>query len=137
MNSNNKIDKVFNHSIEIPNECKNKNIYINITNIKNSKEMSKVIYYNKLITEINKENGTIRILNKETLSPISKVYIKVYAFIGFNKFHKDGYTDRRGLFNYLSVTCNHLTQTTKFAILINTQSYGSLVKIVNVNIPYK
>ena len=47
-----------------------------------------------------------------------------------NEFYKDGYTDLRGQFDYVSVSSNQLKNTQKFAILVVTKQYGTAVKYV-------
>ncbi len=48
-----------------------------------------------------------------------------------NEFYKDGYTDIRGGFDYVSVSSGQLKDTKKFAILIVTNDNGCSVKFVN------
>ena len=50
--------------------------------------------------------GQVRATESGTSKPLPKVYVKVYARLadGSVKFHKDGYTDQRGKFDYASVS---------------------------------
>lgn len=57
-------------------------------------------------------------------------YIKTYARMrdGSIKFFKDGYTDLRGRFDYLSLNTSELDAVDKFAILILNEDYGAIVR---------
>lgn len=61
-------------------------------------------------------------------------YCKVFAKrSGRVTFHKDGYCDLRGMFEYCSVsggprTPTHMSGGTKYAILVTSQHWGSIVQ---------
>merc|ERR1712228_822119 len=124
------------HGVSIPSSLQHTNMYISATSIepKNvSTPKSQAFYDHQLIVEIKDRFGVLRVLDREQWINVQKAYVKVYALVnGKAKFHKDGYTDRRGQFDYVSVSCEHLTSTQKFAILIATKKYGSMVKIVGI-----
>ena len=56
------------------------------------------------------------------------MYVKVYAQLadGPVKFHKDGYTDLRGRFDYASVNTNELDVASKFSILILSDEFSRM-----------
>lgn len=62
--------------------------------------------------------------------PLSKVYVKCFAkqASGGSKFHKDGYTDLRGTFDYSSLNMESDGGIEKFALLIVSEEYGSVIK---------
>ena len=62
--------------------------------------------------------------------PLSKVYVKVYARLadGRVKFHKDGYTDPRGRFDYATVTTPETTPVARFAVLVLADDRGAAVR---------
>jgi hypothetical protein len=64
-----------------------------------------------------------------TGAPLSTVYVKVYARDpdGSVRFHKDGYTDILGRFDYVSLS-NSPTQPTRYAVLVLDDERGSLVR---------
>ena len=43
------------------------------------------------------------------------------------KFYKDGFTDLRGRFDYASLNNDLVNQTEKFAILMISKEYGSII----------
>ena len=44
------------------------------------------------------------------------------------KFHKDGYTDLRGRFDYASVSTNELDAVARFAVLVLSDSDGAIIR---------
>ncbi|HXD89259.1 MAG TPA: hypothetical protein VN641_22395 [Urbifossiella sp.] len=61
---------------------------------------------------------------------MTKVYVKVYAKLadGSVKFHKDGYTDLRGRFDYASVNTPERQAIQRFAVLILSDDHGAVIK---------
>jgi len=43
------------------------------------------------------------------------------------KFFKDGYTDHRGRFDYVSLSTDALSNAVKFALLIMSETFGAVV----------
>ncbi|MDC0259529.1 hypothetical protein OAK43_04745, partial [Verrucomicrobiales bacterium] len=74
--------------------------------------------------------GRIQVRGKENGQPMSKVYVKVYSRFddGTVKFFKDGYTDLRGKFDYISLNTNELDRVEKFSLLIMSEKDGALVR---------
>ena len=46
------------------------------------------------------------------------------------RFHKDGYTDLRGRFDYASLTGANLETAERFAILVLSESDGAVIREV-------
>ncbi len=60
---------------------------------------------------------------------LPSVYVKVFSQQGSNvKFYKDGYTDIRGKFDYVQTSGNQLSRVTRFAILVMSDTLGSVIK---------
>jgi hypothetical protein len=66
----------------------------------------------------------------KTEKPLSKVYVKIYARMkdGNIQFFKDGYTDLRGRFDYVSLNTNELDNVIRFSILILSPENGALIR---------
>ena len=67
--------------------------------------------------------GELKVINKDTSKPLSKVYIKVFSMSKSTrkpKFFRDGYTDIRGKFEYAQNTGDKLKDVDDFAILISS-----------------
>lgn len=61
---------------------------------------------------------------------IGKVYVKVFAMNsnGREEFFRDGYTDIRGKFEYAHASGDALANIDLFAILIQSDEFGSQIK---------
>jgi hypothetical protein len=74
--------------------------------------------------------GQVRATEAATGKALPKVYVKVYARLadGTVKFHKDGYTDLRGRFDYASVSTPEKQGITRFAVLVLSEERGALIR---------
>ena len=116
--------------VAIPEQLKGKSLLVEV---KAGAVSESVNYYpNTLVTHINEKYGIARITSAENSKPLSSVYIKVYARFknGKVKFYKDGYTDLRGMFDYLSQNDDNLEQIERLSILILSDENGALIKEV-------
>ncbi len=77
--------------------------------------------------------GQLKVTSRDTSTPLAKVYVKVYARLadGSVKFHKDGYTDLRGRFDYATVSTPEKQPIQRFAILVLSEEYGASIKESN------
>ena len=73
------------------------------------------------------ETRAIQVLDGATGKPLAKTYIKVYAETraGEIVFHKDGYTDLRGKFDYLSHTGSDPSGIMRRALLVSRPEKGA------------
>lgn len=73
------------------------------------------------------ESRTVQALDAATGQPLAKAYIKVYAELttGEVVFHKDGYTDLRGKFDYLTSTATDATRIKRLAVLVTDPKKGA------------
>ena len=62
--------------------------------------------------------------------PLSKVYVKCYvrSADGQVKFHRDGYTDVRGRFDYATVSTPERSPPVRFAVLVLSDDRGAAIK---------
>lgn len=84
-------------------------------------------------TRINPADRSIQIIDPAAKVPLPGTYLKVYAESrdGTVTFHKDGYTDLRGKFDYLSHTAIDPSTIRRIAILVSHPEKGSLTRIIN------
>ncbi len=70
--------------------------------------------------------GEVKVTDAAARTPLPAVYVKVYAKLrgGVVRFHKDGYTDLRGRFDYASLTGN-TDVVESFAVLVMSDEHGS------------
>lgn len=78
-------------------------------------------------THLNPQTRTIQVIDPLLNQPLPKTYIKVYAQDqnGVISFYKDGYTDLRGKFDYLSHTAIDPSTISRLAILTSHPTLGS------------
>jgi len=74
--------------------------------------------------------GQLRATESATGKALPKVYVKVYARLadGTVKFHKDGYTDHRGRFDYASVSTPDRQPISRFAVLVLSDERGAVIR---------
>jgi hypothetical protein len=89
--------------VPVPDELLKKNMLVEAS----AAGKTKVAPYfaGEMDVKLSENYGQLRVTDSAGGKPLSKVYVKVYAKLadGSVKFHKDGYTDLRGRFDYASV----------------------------------
>lgn len=70
---------------------------------------------------------TLQVLDSATGRPLPKTYVKVYVLTASGEpvFHKDGYTDLRGKFDYLTHTATDPSTIKQLAILVSHPEKGA------------
>lgn len=135
----NNIDQLL---IAIPNDLINKNMFIEVYS-EGIKKFS-TYFCSSFKVKLNKEIGEVIVLENEENNYteelvkirkhkyIPKVYVKCFAKYKDNtvSFYKDGYTDLRGRFNYISTNTNQIKNVVLFSILIIDDIKGSIIKEV-------
>ena len=76
--------------------------------------------------------GQLQVTQSETGKELPKVYVKVYAKLPGERvrFHKDGYTDLRGRFDYASVSEPGTGDAMRYAILVLGTTEGAVIREV-------
>jgi hypothetical protein len=75
--------------------------------------------------------GQLRVTDAGSGKPLSSVYVKVFSEEkGIVKFHKDGYTDLRGRFDYTSVSGVPVSDMDRLAILVLDSERGAVIREV-------
>lgn len=112
----------------LPEKYHNANVLIEITAA--GRTRSRAYYSNALDVQLMENYGQLRVTHQNSGSPLSTVYVKVYARManGDVKFYKDGYTDLRGRFDYASLSTSGLDEVSRFSILISSEKDGALVR---------
>jgi hypothetical protein len=118
------------HAFALPKDFHTSNVLVEIVGPGSKK--SAAYYANTLNVQVAENYGRLSVRDAETDKPLAKTYVKVYAQFadGTNRFFKDGYTDLRGKFDYISLNTDELSQTQKLAILIMSDQHGAIVKEV-------
>ena len=111
----------------IPEEFTSKNIFFEVS----SGELKQFeTYYTSNITAIiNESFGVVKVCNNE-LKPLIKAYVKCFAKVNGEgmKFYKDGYTDLRGKFDYVSLSSDLIKRVRRFYLFISDEQLGSIIK---------
>jgi len=119
--------------IQLPDVLRGENTIVEM--IAGDVKVCKVNYDNEIIVQQSKDTGEIRVLQRNSRSPIERAYCKVYAQSirdGSSKFYKDGYTDCRGRFDYRYLSTDQLRDSTRLSILISTEKFGSAIQEVKI-----
>ena len=92
-------------------------------------------YSHGLSVAVMESFGQLRVTSRASGKALSRVYVKVYARDraggsggGIVSFYKDGYTDWRGRFDYASLSTARLDRVERFAILLQSEQEGAVVK---------
>jgi len=119
-----------NAKIAIPEQYLNKNVVIEVTG--HGIQCFQTYFSNSLKVHIFENYGEVKVTDNEN-KPLAKVYVKVFAETnsGTSDFYKDGYTDIRGRFDYVSLNTQDLSQVKRFALFIMSDSLGSAIKECN------
>ena len=74
--------------------------------------------------------GQVQVRVEKTGLPLAKACVKVYAQLsnGTVRFHKDGYTDLRGRFDYVSQSNRANDGVVEYSILIMSEENGSVIR---------
>ena len=87
-------------------------------------------YANAMEAQVIEQFGQVRVRHAESGAALGKVYVKVFARMndGSVRFHKDGYTDLRGRFDYATLSTGQLDQVQRFALLLMSENDGAAVR---------
>ncbi len=117
--------------LDLPDELKNKNILVEV--VAGDQAKSQPYFANSLDLQMVENYGQLQVMEQTSRKPISKTYVKVYAKMndGSVRFHKDGYTDLRGRFDYVSQSNNPLDGIQKLSVLVLSDSQGAMIRQSN------
>jgi hypothetical protein len=78
-------------------------------------------------------SGQLQVLDATTGRPLPATYVKVYveSASGQASFHKDGYTDLRGRFDYASLGDGSIGAAKRIALFISHDQAGATVREVS------
>ena len=115
-------------TIELPAELASENLLVEV--VAAGRKQSTTLLSNTLDVKLSENFGQLKVSSKDTGQAISRVYVKVYARSadGRIEFYKDGYTDLRGRFDYVSNSNVPLDSVEQFALLILSETEGAIVR---------
>lgn len=114
--------------VELPDALRKSNVVVEV--VAGGLRRSQPYYAHALDVGLVEAYGQVRVAHQLTHAPLSTVYVKCYARTrgGEVRFHKDGYTDLRGRFDYASVSTSTLDDVERFALLVLSDEHGALVR---------
>ena len=115
------------HELKMPEQLENKNVLIEV--VSGDQAKSQPYFANALDVQLVENYGQLRVSHRPDGKALSKTYVKVYAKTndGTVSFHKDGYTDLRGRFDYFSQSNNPTDEVRKLAVLILSGQHGAVI----------
>lgn len=116
--------------VPLPEEFASKNVLVEIVGA--GKTRAVPYYATAMTVNVTENYGHLRVTETAGGKALPKVYVKVYAKLadGTVKFHKDGYTDLRGRFDYVSVNTPERQAIEKFSVLVLSEERGALIREV-------
>ncbi|MEC8928735.1 MAG: hypothetical protein VX705_05930 [Verrucomicrobiota bacterium] len=116
------------HTFALPEAFHSANVMVEI--VANGQRKSQAYYANTLAVQMIENYGQVRITGQDKGKALVKTYVKVYGKLanGQVRFYKDGYTDLRGRFDYVSLNTGELDNVTSFAILILHPQHGATIR---------
>jgi hypothetical protein len=115
-------------AIDLPEQYRHSNVMIEI--VAGGTRRIQAHYANSLNVEMSEAFGRLRVRHIDTGQALPATYVKVYARRrdGSVRFYKDGYTDLRGRFDYLSLSTDELDRVQRFSVLILSDDYGATIR---------
>ncbi|MBA4064353.1 MAG: hypothetical protein C0501_11700 [Isosphaera sp.] len=118
------------HTVPLPAQFEGRNVLVEVTAAGKTKAVPHLA--TTMSAGLSENYGQLRVTETADGRAVGKAYVKVYAKLadGSVKFHKDGYTDLRGRFDYASVNTPERQAVEKFAILVLSDDRGALIREV-------
>jgi hypothetical protein len=115
-------------SFDLPAEFHGENVLVEVR--AGGIVRSEAYFANDLRVHGQESYGQIAVRRATDGGPLPAAYVKVYARLadGRVRFHKDGYTDLRGRFDYVSLSGMDGAQIERFAVLVLSEQHGALVR---------
>jgi len=113
---------------EIPKNFQENNLFIQLTSGAKTKNLT--YFPTSMNIFLIQDFGQVKVTDSYS-NPLNKVYVKCFKKTGTGKisFHKDGYTDLRGTFDYASLnTEEELKDVKMFSLLIMESGNGAVIK---------
>lgn len=117
-------------TVDLPAEFHNSNVYVQVTDRKNlGLTRSQVYFANSMVVQLIESYGQVKVTAKADGRPIVRAYVKVFCKLnnGTTGFYKDGYTDLRGRFDYVSLSSSKLDSVTNFSLLVLSDAHGAAI----------
>lgn len=116
---------------ELPQQFWQKNVLVEVR--ADGLVRSRQYFANALDVRFLESYGQVAVAEQEGERPLAKTYVKVFARMpnGDVRFHKDGYTDLRGRFDYVSLSDDPNRGATRYAVLVLDDQRGAVIREIN------
>ncbi|HEU4419113.1 MAG TPA: hypothetical protein VFT55_09255, partial [Planctomycetota bacterium] len=118
-------------AFELPQQFHQKNVLVEVraAGIVRSRQY----FANALSVRFLESYGQVAVTEPGSNTPLSKTYVKVFARLqnGSVRFHKDGYTDLRGRFDYASLSDDPNAGASRYAVLVLSEQRGAVIREVD------
>jgi hypothetical protein len=114
-------------TIPLPEDLAKQNVLVEVTAAGKSKALP--YYATAMDVSVVENFGQVKVTDPAG-KPLSKVYVKCYVrnADGTVKFHRDGYTDVRGRFDYATVSTPETSPPVRYAVLVLSDDRGAAIK---------
>jgi len=115
--------------VRVPEALASSNLFVEAVGLGEgagaSLRRSRVRFSNSLAVDVAAAYGVVTVRDRATGRGVPKTYVKAYARTpgGGHRFHKDGYTDLRGMFDYASLS-TEAGGVDRFAVLVSSDTHG-------------
>ncbi|GKT27283.1 hypothetical protein ADUPG1_013737 [Aduncisulcus paluster] len=112
--------------IPVQEKGKNEAMLVEVCSLDGSRVKRVLAQPCPFLVHIRKRFGSLKVMTKRTSEkapkPIKRCYVKCFARMkgGKVQFFKDGYTDRRGVFDYSSVSDSNIANVEEFGLLVKS-----------------
>jgi len=119
-------------TIELPEDYRKRNVLVEFRSEEQTR--SEPVYANNLNVQFREAFGDLQVSNRKSGEFLPLTYIKVYGqrADGTHVFVKDGYTDLRGRFDYVTQSNVSLDGVEKLAVLVLNPEQGTLIRMVGM-----
>ena len=91
---------------------------------------ARTLFANALDVRFLEAYGQVAVADPKSHAPLARVYVKCFARLrdGSVRFHKDGYTDLRGRFDYASISNDPDLEADRYAVLVLSDEFGADIR---------
>ncbi|MBL8735484.1 MAG: hypothetical protein JNL12_03585, partial [Planctomycetes bacterium] len=115
-------------AFELPQRFHQKNVLVEVR----AQGLVRSVQYfaNDLAVRFLENFGQVVVTTADGKAPLPKAYVKVFARLpgGTVRFHKDGYTDLRGRFDYASLSDDPNLGAERYAVLVLDERRGAVIR---------
>jgi hypothetical protein len=117
-------------TFELPPQFHRQNVLVEVRG--GGLQRSQTCFANALAVRLLETQGQLAVAEAGSERPLPKTYVKVFARLpsGEVRFHKDGYTDLRGRFDYASLSDDPNANAVRYAVLVLHEQFGAVIREV-------